>query len=98
MWYSPISLLLPRCPHFVGQSDAFNIAMGFLFFPMIMQWRLSNSVFRCSPEWKSASLAETAFHININELIALIINDFFMMTSFTNLHRQGSKILPNIDR
>ena len=50
MWHHPISVLIPSCPHFLGQSDACNITMGGLFFPLFIQWRLSNSVFRCLPE------------------------------------------------
>ena len=45
-----ISLLIPRFPHFVGQSDACNISMGGLCFPLLLKWRLSNSVFRFLPK------------------------------------------------
>ena len=71
--------------------------MGGLCSPLITQRRLSNSVFRCLTDWIAASLDKTAFHINIHKFIALIINAFFMMMYFTNLHRQGSPILTNID-
>ena len=97
MWHRPISLLIPRYPHFVGQSDAYNIAMGGLCFPLLIQWRLFNSVFRCLPEWRAAPPNKPSFYINIHDLIALIVNNFFMMISFTNLHYQGSPILTNID-
>ena len=48
IWNHPISLLIPRCPHFVGQSYACNIAMGGLCFPLLMLLRLYNSVFQMS--------------------------------------------------
>ena len=98
MWYCPISLLIPRCPHFVGQSYAYNIAMGGLCLPLLIQWRLSNSVFRCLPEWQSSSPDKPSVHINIRDLIALVNNAFFIMMSFTDLHCQGSPILTDIDR
>ena len=97
MWHRPISLLFPRSPHFVGQSDSYKIAMGGLCFPLLMQWRLYNSVLICLPDWPAASPEKPAFHINIHEFIALIINTLFMILSFTNFHRQGSPIPPNID-
>ena len=96
MWNRPLNILIPMCPHFVGQSDACNIAMGGLWFPLLMQWRISNSVFRCLPRWQAASLDKPAFHINIHEFIALVINSLFVMIPFTNLHRQSSPILPNL--
>ena len=96
MWHRLISLLVPSFPHFVGQSDACNIAMGGLWFSLLLQWRLSKSILRCFPEWWATSPDNPAFHINIHEFIAIIINDFFMMMSCTNLHRQVSPILPNL--
>ena len=62
---------------------------------MILQYRPSNSVFTCLTKWRVTS---PDFHVNIYEFIALIINVFFMMMSVTNLLRQGSPILPNLDR
>ena len=85
MWHHPISILIPSCPHFVGQSDTCNISMGGLCFPLLMQWRLSDSVSIFIPEWRAASPDDLAFHINIHEFIALIINDFFIMISFAKL-------------
>ena len=55
IWHLPISLLIPKCPHFVGQSDACNISMGGLCFPLQMKWKLSNSVFRFLPDWQASS-------------------------------------------
>ena len=97
MRHCPISLLIPRCPRFVGQSEACTISMWGLCLPLFMQWRLSNLVSGCIPEWKAASPDEPAFHSNIHEFIALSINDFFMMMPFTNLHYQCSPILTNLD-
>ena len=76
----------------------YPLAMGGLWFPLLMQWRIFKKVFRCIPDWRSAFPDQTAFHINIHEFIALITNNFFMMMSFTNLYRQGSPVLPNINR
>ena len=97
MWYIYIILFIPRWSHFVGQSDACNIAMGGLWYPLLKQWRLSNSVLRCIPEWRAVSLDETAFLINIHKFIALIINSLFVIMYFTNLHCQCSTILPNLN-
>ena len=82
----------------MGKSDAWNIFMGGFCFPLFMQWRHSKSVFRCLPDWRDASPDDPAFHINIHEFVALIINDFFMIISFTNLQRKDIPILPNLDR
>ena len=71
--------------------------MGGLYYPLIMQWRLSNSVLICLPEWRAASPDNPNFHINIHKFISLIINYFFMIMSFTNLHCQGSSILPDLE-
>ena len=71
--------------------------MGVLCLLLIMQWRLSNSFFRCLPDWQASSPDEPDLHINIHNFIALVINDLFMVMSFTNLHCQVSTILPDID-
>ena len=97
MCHLHISLLIPRRPHFVGQSDACNIDMGGLCFPLIIQLSLSNSVFRCLPDWRAASPYNPVFHIKIHQFIALIINDFFMMIYFTDFHHQGSPIITDLD-
>ena len=97
IWHRPISLLIPMDPHFIGQSDACNIAMGGLSFKLIFQWRLSNAVFCDLPEWKHILDPDPILHINIHEFIALIINAFFMMWSFISLHRKGSHIIPDLD-
>ena len=98
MWHCPISLLIPRCTHFVGQLGAYNISMGVLYFPLILQYKLYNSLFRCLLEWTATSLDKPDFRINIHKVISLIINDFSMIMSFTNLRRQGSPILADLDR
>ena len=82
MWHSSISILIPSFPQFFGQSDACNIAMGGLLFPLLIQWRISNSAFRCLPEWQAASPDEPAFHINIHEFIALVINTYLKQVQF----------------
>ena len=71
--------------------------MGGLYFPMLMQWRIYNSVFICLPDWQAISPDDTAFHINIQNFIALSINYFFMIIYVTNIHRHGSPILPDLD-
>ena len=93
MLHCPISLLISSCPHFVGQSDACIIYMGGLCFPLLLKWRLPQSVFRCLPEWQASSPDETDFHINIPEFIALVINALLIMMYFTNLHHQDIPIL-----
>ena len=98
IWHRLLSLLIPGCPHFVGQSDACNIAIGGICSPLLLQWRIFNSVFICLPKLQAASPEEPVFHINIHEFIALIINYFFMMVSFTHLHHQCSPILTDLDR
>ena len=71
--------------------------MGGLCSLLLMQLRLSNSDLICLPDLRAASPDKPNFHINIHDFIALIINAFFMMISFTNLHLQGSIILTNLD-
>ena len=95
MWHCPISLLIPRCPQFVGQSDALKIAMGGLCSPLLMQWRLYNSVFRCLPEWWAAYPDDPAFSINIQNFIALIINSSWWYPSLTSTDKavQSYRIL-----
>ena len=70
--------------------------MGGLCFPLILKWRLPNSVFRCLPKYKAASPDNPALHTNIHEFIYLIINALFMNMYFTNIHHQGSPILTDL--
>ena len=97
IWNHLLSLLIPGCPHFVGQLDSCNISMEGLCPPLLMKWRISNSVFICLTKWRAASPDKPDFHININEFIDLIINVLLMIMSFTNLQRQGSPMLTNLD-
>ena len=97
IWNRPLSLLIPSDPHFAGQSDACNIAMGGLSATLRFQWRLSNCLFSNLPAWKDQPLSGPQWHINIHEFIALIVNTFFMMLSFIYHHRQGNPILPDRD-
>ena len=97
IWHRPLSLLVPRDPHFDGQSDACNIAMGGLSFRLLFQWRLSNAAFRCLPAWKNQPLSTPAWHINIHEFIGIIINAFFMMFSFAHHHHLRHPLIPDQD-
>ena len=71
--------------------------MGGLCSLLLKQLRLSNSDLICLPDWRAAYPDKPNFHINIHNFIDIVINAFFMMIYFTNLHLQGSIILPNID-
>ena len=96
-WCRPISLLIPRTPHFMGQSDACNIAMGGLCFDLPFQWRLSNSVFKALPDWIPKTPTCPKYHINIHEFIGVIINTFFMMCAFSFHNSLPSSHLPQSD-
>ena len=97
VWHRPLSLLIPKDPNFLGQSDACNIAMGGLSQVLCFQWRLSNALFSGLPPWKEQPLVGPQWHINIHEFLGIIINTFFMMFSFAYHHRQGSPIIPDLD-
>lgn len=97
IWRRPLSLLIPRDPHFIGQSDACNVAMGGLSVHLGFQWRLSNRVFNNLPDWVNSQSNEPQWHINIHEFIAIIINSYFMMLSFTYHHSMGSSRIPDAD-
>ena len=85
-WSRPIGLLIPRQPHFVGESDACNIAMGGLCIKLNFQWRLSSSCFSV-PSWIDTfdGSGNKILHINVQEFIAIIINVFFSMIKFLSM-------------
>jgi hypothetical protein len=75
IWSRPISLVIPRDPHFTSKSDACNTALGGWCIPLNFQWRdLFINIFH---QWD--------VHINIKEFIALFINTYFMMITFTEI-------------
>ena len=76
IWSRPISLLIPRDPHFTSLSDACNIALGG-FSPILdFQWRLL-----------ACTLNAADLHINIKEFLALFINVYFSMIAFSSLRQ-----------
>ena len=97
IWSRPLSLLIPITPHFIGQSDACNMAMGGLCFSLKFQWRLPNNVFHDLPSWSHTQPDSPQLHINIHEFIAIIINAFFMMHSFIHLKLTSPSSIPNCE-
>lgn len=96
VWTRPLSLLIQKDPHFLGKSDACNIAMGGLSFCLRFQWRLSNSVFAHLPAWIESPSSHDRWHINIHEFIGIIINSFMMMLAFFK-HRSRPDLVPESD-
>ena len=77
LWKRPISLLIPRDPHFIAKSDACSVGLGG-FSPLLnFQWRLSAN-----------DLNARHLHINMKEFLALFINVYLCMIFFRQLHRQ----------
>ena len=86
LWSRPIGLLIPRQPHFLGESDACNIALGGWGETLNFQWRLASTVFHV-PTWIDTydSRGNRILHINVQEFIAIIINIFFSMIKFLSM-------------
>ena len=86
IWSRPIGLLIPRASHFLGESDACNIALGGWGPILNFQWRLASSVFKV-PDWIDTfdGKGKRILHINVQEFIAIIINIFFSMIKFLSM-------------
>ena len=97
LWHRPINLLIPSIPHFLGQSDACNSAMGGICFDLNFQWRLSNEVFNNLPPWVPITEDSNHWHINVHEFIALIINTYFMMAAFNYERSINSSRIPSAE-
>ena len=74
IWHRPISLLIPREPHFESKSDASSFGLGGYSTELHFQWRLLAS-----------DLNADKLHINIKEFLALLITIYFKMISFKTL-------------
>ena len=96
LWHCPLNLLIPIDPHFQGYSDACTLAMGGFCMELNFQWRLSNETFSSLPPWVLPTSGSPAWHINVYEFVALLINTYFMMHSFLHLHSINSPKLPNV--
>ena len=97
IWQRPLSLLVPRDPHFIGLSDACNIAMGGFCMSLHFQWRLDNAVFRSLPAYKTQHPNEPEHHINVHEFIGIIVNVFFSMLSFRERCQIPDPSIPLVD-
>ena len=96
LWHRPLNLLIPVTPHFLGQSDACNTAMGGLSIHLNFQWRLSNDAFSNLPPWINVEPGSPSWHINVHEFIALLINTFFMMHAFIYESSINSSRVPSV--
>ena len=97
LWTRPLSLLVEKEPHFLGESDASNTAMGGISRDLQFQWRLSNSAFSNLPPWIVVPEGAPSWHINVHEFIAIIINGFFMMFAFLHISSSTPTLLPQTD-
>ena len=74
IWNRPISLLIPRDPHFSSKSDACDYGLGGFSHDLDFQWRILADL-----------LDSRNLHINIKEFLALFINTYFNMISFLDM-------------
>ena len=77
IWRRPVSLVIPRDPHFISLSDVCDNGLGGYSTPLNFQWRdLITSIYN-----------KRELHINSKEFIALFINVYLSMISFLHLKK-----------
>ena len=79
IWNRPISLLIPRDPHFSSKSDACDYGLGGFSHDLDFQWRIL-----------ADKLDARNLHINIKEFLALFINTYFNMICFLDMYKSKS--------